>query len=682
MRGFVARLAARLRERQRIVFAGVLIAGAAVFAGQVIAVVWVARYALAINRLASGVGDVTFYGADGKPWFRLDERRHDVSLDAISPYLQDAFIATEDRRFYYHPGIDPLGLTRAVRDNVRQGEAREGASTLTQQLARTLFLTNQRTVGRKLKEAVLALMLETRLSKAQILELYLNRVYLSAGVYGVETMSTSLFGKHARDLSLAEAALIAGLVKAPSALSPWTNLDGARRRSEHVLDRMQASGYITSADAAAARRQALHIHPYPAEASARYGYAKEWLRQQFRDEFGGDQPPDWEVHTTVLPVLQDMAEQAVAHGLARLGTPGLQAALVALDPSSGRVLAIVGGRDFRTSTFNRAWRSRRQPGSAFKPFVYTAALEHGMTPVTVLDGLAAMAPQGDEEWTPRNASGTVDDRLTIRQAFIESNNRAAVALQQRVGPGSIIAIAASVGVRDQPNVPSLALGAGLVTPLDLTAAYAAFPNGGLAVVPHGILRVVDDTGDVAFEASENPRRVLPEDVAFQLVTLMTDVVDRGTGAAARAWGVRFPVAGKTGTTNDFKDAWFVGYSTSMVVGVWVGMDQPERIREGGTGSRLALPIWSEFMRRASRIERPGQFSPPDGMRAVELCHVSYLRPVDGCPTYTEYFKASDAIPSGHCQIHRGSLKQRAERVIERAVGGLLGALWQKVTGHQ
>ena len=681
MRDTFARTMASVASPRRLLNGAVLVLAAAILVLQVATLVWTARYAIAVNRLASGVGDVTFYGADGKPWFTLDEHRHDVPLDAISPYLQQAFIATEDRRFYYHPGLDPVGMARAVWDNLRQGEAREGASTLTQQLARTLFLTNQRTVGRKVKEAAIALMLETRLTKAQILELYLNRVYLSAGLYGVEAMSTGLFGKHANNLSLGEAALIAGLVKAPSALSPWTNLEGARRRSEHVLDRMQASGFVTAADANAARRQPLRIRPYPAEISARFGYAKEWLRQQFRDRFGGDRPPDWEVHTTVLPALQDMAEQSVAAGLSRLGIHGLQAALVALDPETGRVLAIVGGRDFKTSTYNRAWRSRRQPGSAFKPFVYAAALQRGMTPVTVLDGLAGMAPQGVEEWTPRNVSGTVDDRLTLRQAFIESNNRAAVALQQRIGAPGILSLASALGVRDQPDVPSLALGSGLVTPLQLTAAYAAFPNGGYAVAPEGILRVVDDTGDVAFEASDDRRRVLPEDVAFQVVTLMTDVVDRGTGSAVRSWGVRFPVAGKTGTTNDFKDAWFVGYSTSLVVGVWVGFDQPERIREGGTGSRLALPIWAEFMRRASRIERPGAFTPPDGMRAVDLCHVSYLRPVDGCPIYTEYFKAGDAVPSSHCQIHSGSLKQRAERVIERVVGGLLGKLWGRIKGQ-
>ena len=263
--------------------------------------VWGVRHALAVNRLASGVGDVTFYGADGRPWFRLDERRRDVSLSQIAPSLQQALLATEDRRFYRHPGIDPIGLARAVFVNARRGEMREGASTLTQQLARTLFLSNRRTLGRKAQEAVLALMLEVRLSKAQILELYLNRVYLSAGLYGVEAMSTSAFGKHARDLTLAESALIAGLVQAPSALSPWSNLDGARRRSSLVLARMVAAGDITPAQAAAARAARLTIRPYPSPLVSRHGYAKEFLKQQFRDRFGGDQPPDWEVHTTLHP---------------------------------------------------------------------------------------------------------------------------------------------------------------------------------------------------------------------------------------------------------------------------------------------------------------------------------------------------------------------------------------------
>ncbi len=454
------------------------VAVAAILTLGTVVTVWSVRHALAVNRLASGVGDVIFYGADGRPWFRLDERRRDVPLAAIAPWLQQAILATEDRRFYWHPGIDPVGLARAVFVNARSGEMREGASTLTQQLARTLFLSNRRTLGRKAQEAVLAVMLEVRLSKAQILELYLNRVYLSAGLYGVEAMSQGAFGKRARDLTLAESVLIAGLVQAPSALSPWSNLDGARRRSDTVLARMVATGDITAAQARSARAARLTIRPYPSSLESRHGYAKEFLRQQFRDRFGGDQPPDWEVHTTLQPRLQDAAEQAVTEGLARLGIGGLQAALVALDPATGNVLAVVGGRDFRQSQFNRATRSRRQPGSAFKPFVYAVALEQGLSPVTELTGLASMAPLGKEEWTPRNVSTRVEDHLTLRQAFVESNNRAAVALQQKVGARAILALAGHTGLANQPNVPSLALGSGLVTPMGLTAAYAAFANGG------------------------------------------------------------------------------------------------------------------------------------------------------------------------------------------------------------
>jgi penicillin-binding protein 1A len=641
---------------------------------------WTVRYSVAVNRLAGGVGDVVFYGADGRPWFRLDDRRRDVPLAQISPYLQQAVVATEDRRFWWHPGIDPLGLARAIMVDLRRGDTVEGGSTITQQLARTLFLSNVRTVGRKGKEAVIAAMLETRLTKPQILELYLNRVYLSGGLYGVEAMSLALFGKHASNVTLAEAALIAGLVQAPSALSPWSNLDGAIQRSDTVLRRMESGGFITAEQAAAARRQRFRIRPYPALVEARHGYAKAYLRQQFRNRFGGDRPADWEVHTTLVPAMQDAAEQAVSSGLRRLGIRDLQAALVAIDPDTGHVLAIVGGRDFATTTYNRAVRSRRQPGSAFKPFVYAAALEHGYSPVSVLRGLEGLPPQGREEWTPRNVSGAVEDQLTLRDAFIQSNNRAAVALQQRIGSRPILRLASSLGVQQQPDVPSLALGSGLVTPLELTAAYAAFPNGGYAVSPGGILRVVDDTGSVVLDEPFERRQVLPEDVAFQVVSLMTDVVERGTGTGVRDWGVRFPVAGKTGTTNDFKDAWFVGYSAHLVVGVWVGFDEPATIRANGTGSRVALPIWAEFMRRTSRLAPPAPFTAPDGMRAVELCSVSYLRPVDGCPIYTEYLKANDAVPRAHCQVHSGSFKQRAERVIEKVVGGLLGKLWGKVRG--
>ena len=652
---------------------------AALIAGWMAVTAWGVRHALKVNRLASGVGDVVFYSGDGRPWFRLDEHRRDVPLAQISPALQQAVLATEDRRFYWHPGIDPVGFARAMAVNARTGEMREGASTITQQLARTLFLSNRRTLGRKVQEAALAVMLEIRLSKPQILELYLNRVYLSAGLYGVEALCMGAFGKHARDISLAEAAVVAGLVQAPSALSPWSNLAGARRRSETVLARMQEAGVITAGQARAARTARLSIRPYPLPVDARHGYAKEYLRQQFRDRFGGDQPPDWEVHTTVLRPLQDLAERAVADGLARIGVRGLQAALVALDPHTGNVLALVGGRNFRESQFNRAVRSRRQPGSAFKPLVYAAALEAGLSPTSELTGLASLAPQGDEEWTPRNVADRTEDRLTLRQAFFESNNRAAVALQQRVGARAILRLASRAGLRDQPDVPSLALGAGVVTPLALTAAYTAFPGGGDLVRPRGLLRVVDRDGEVVLNEPVSRERVLSPEVAFQMVSLMRDVVSRGTGSAVQQWAVRAPLAGKTGTTNEFKDAWFVGFSPRLVVGVWVGFDQPATIRRDGYGGRIALPIWAGFMRRAVRVVGGGDFEVPATLEPEELCRVSYRQPVNGCPLYTEYFKASDPKPRQHCQVHQGSLRQRARRAVEKAVVGLLRGLWDRVT---
>ena len=635
-----------------------------------VAVTWTWRHAYTVSRLKRGVGDTWFLGADGSRWFRLDEHRQDVPLSQIPDDLQHAFVAVEDHRFFNHPGVDPIALVRAALRNIREPGTVEGGSTLTQQLARTLFLSNARTYGRKIREAALALMIDAELTKEQVLELYLNRIYLSAGVYGVETMSRHLFGKPARQLSLPESALIAGLARAPSALSPWTNLDGAIERSHVVLARMREEGFITEVQEAAARRTRPRIRPYPGATDPRGGYAKEFLRQQFRDRFGGDHPPDWEVRTTFIPDLQMLAERAVADGLRRFGEPELQAALIAIDPASGDILAIVGGRDFRVSQYNRAARSRRQPGSAFKPLLYAAALEHGFSPVTVLEGLASIAPQGPEEWSPRNASGETPDRLTLRAALLESNNRAATALQQRIGSRPVLRLASDVGLHDLPDVPSLSLGTGLVTPLELTGAFAAFPNGGFAVHPRGIVRVIDADGGTAFDNPVQTARVISPETAFQIVSMLEDVMDRGTGSPARNLGVRFPVGGKTGTTDDFKDAWFVGFSSSMVAGVWVGFDQPQTIARDGYGSRYALPIWSDFMRQATRYRRPDAFEPPSGLRDEILCRISYLRAVEGCPVYTEYFKEGDQIPGRLCPLHEGSVKQRIRRAVEGWVTGL------------
>jgi 1A family penicillin-binding protein len=637
---------------------------------------WTLRQAWAVHKLQRGVGDTWFLAADGRRWFRMDEQRQDVPLADIPVNLQRAFVAVEDHRFYHHPGVDPIALGRAVVRNVRSPGTVEGGSTLTQQLARTLFLSNKKSYGRKIREAALALMIDSQLSKPQILELYLNRIYLSAGVYGVETMSRHLFRRPARTLNLAECALIAGLARSPAGLSPWTNLPGAIERSHVVLTRMRQEGFITDAQERDARSARIRIAPFPGTSDPRGGYAKEFLRQQFREVFGGDHPPDWEVRTGFLPALQDAAERAVSDGLRRFNEPQLQAALVAIDPRSGDILALVGGRDFKLSQFNRATRSRRQPGSAFKPLLFAAALEHGYSPVSVLTGLATIKPQGPEEWAPRNASGETPDALTLRAALVESNNRAATLLQQRVGTRPVLRLASDAGLRNQPNVPSLSLGTGEVTPLELTAAFAMFPNGGLAVRPRGITRVVDADGGSAYENPPRSERVLSPQASYQMVSMLEDVIDRGTAAAARNWGIRFDTGGKTGTTNDFKDAWFVGFSSSVVVGVWVGFDQPKTIARDAYGARYALPIWSDFMRRVSRARAPQPFTVPSGIHDEPLCRVSYLRPVEGCPVYTEHFKEGDDVPSRLCPVHTGNVKQRVQRVFE----GVLSAIGSKVKG--
>jgi 1A family penicillin-binding protein len=655
----------------------IAIGGALVIVGAVMICVWTFRHAVAIYHLNRGVGGTMFYDAMGREWFPLDEQRLDVPFEQISTNFKDAVVAVEDHRYYLHFGVDPIAVTRAAVYNLRSSEGTQGGSTITQQLARTLYLSNARTFARKAQEAALAVMLEIFLSKKDILELYFNRVYLSGGIYGVESMSEKLYGKPASNLTLGEAALIAGIIRAPAAYSPWTHFDNARRRSFVVLQRMREEKKITPEQEQAARAEQIHIRPLTAVSKARYGYAKEFLRQQFRDIYGGDNPPDWKVFTSFVPELQDAAETAVRNGLRQLGGGNLQAALVAMDPKTGNILAMVGGSDFTTAPYNRAVRSRRQPGSAFKPFVYSVALESGMSPVSTISGIrqvAINAPEG--VWIPRDERASEQETLTLREALFESNNAAAVLLQQHVGSRPILRLVNDLGVPNQPDVPSLALGSGLVTPLELTAAYAVFPTLGSRVRPRGLIEVHDADGDLLHRTNIETEPVLSPEVSFQMLTMLEDVVDRGTGAAARTLGVHGAVAGKTGTTNDYHDAWFVGFNSAVVAGVWVGYDQPTRIRAGGTGARVALPIWADFMRRTAQRLPAHAFEPPGDMRSEELCHISYLRPVEGCPTYTEYFKDGDDIPSRLCTIHQGNIKQR----VQRAVQGIFGAIGKGIKG--
>jgi penicillin-binding protein 1A len=646
-------------------------------AGGAISVWWLSHYAMAVHQLKIKVGDTVFFDADGHPWFRLDEQREDVPLSRIAIDLQHAVVAIEDRRFYLHGGLDPIGLTRAIVRNVRAGERAEGGSTLSQQLARTLFLSNVRTFSRKAREAGLAILIEQQLTKDQILELYLNRIYLSGGVYGVQTMSQHLFRKPAAALTLPEAAMIAGLIRAPSALSPWSNYDGALDRSHTVLAAMRREGFITAGQEAAASKVRPAIQPFRQSESARAGWAKDLLRQQFREQFGGDQPPGWQVRTSFRMDVQEAAERAVAAGLKRWNRPGLQAALVAIDPANGNVLAMVGGSDYRTSTFNRATRSRRQPGSAFKPILYAAALARGYSPVSVLSHLDEIAGPGDPEWSPRNAEGDRPAALTLRAALVESNNAAAASLQQKIGVRTVLSLANEAGLSDLPEVPSLALGTGTLSPIDLTAAYTMFPGGGEVSRPRALLGVDDADGTEIFARPPERKRVVSPEVAYQMTNILQDVIERGTGAPARELGVSGPVAGKTGTTDDYRDAWFVGFSSSVVVGVWVGFDQPARIGPEAYGAKVALPIWADFMKRTSTRLPAQEFPVPAGVRVEDLCSVSYLQPVDECPTYHEYFKDGDEIPSASCSVHRGSIKQGSAH----GVGRFFRRLGAFFTGH-
>jgi 1A family penicillin-binding protein len=652
-----------------------LLWGVLIVFGFILAVVtiWVARYAVAVNKLSRGIGQTYFYGADGKAWFPLEEHRLDVPLARIAPDLQHAVVAIEDHRFYSHLGVDPIGIGRAVVHDIRAGGIEEGASTLTQQLARTIFLTNQRKFGRKFKEMILALMIERRLGKPKILELYLNRIFLGGSVYGVEAMSRNVFGKGAADLTLPEAAFIAGIIQMPSGLSPWSHYDRALQRSHVVLSRMREEKFITPEAEKAADAARPKILPSPGLTAGASGYAEDYLRQQFKQEFQDDNPPDWKVQTTFLPNVQREAERAVTAGLQRWRAPGLQAALVALDPQTGDVLALVGGRDHSRSTFNRATNARRQPGSAFKPILYAAALANGLSPVSQLSGLTEMRVPGHDEWVVKNAVAETRDTLTLREALYESNNQAAVRLQTQIGSRPVLNLAKALGIPNMPDVPSLALGVGEVTPMQLTAAYAVFPNGGFAVTPRPIVRVLDNDGYAVLTRDVTRQPVISEDVAFQMVSMLQDVVDMGTGASARSLGVRFPAGGKTGTTDDFKDAWFVGFTSGIVAAVWVGLDQPASIAPDAFGARYALPIWADFMARAARAKPPQPFQPPTSLTRIELCRVSHLLPTELCPRYGEYFKAGDVVPDRTCDIHRAPA-----RTVTQVLGGIFSGLGRKL----
>ncbi len=584
-----------------------------------------------------------------------------VALKELPPYLPKAFIAIEDRRFYSHFGIDPFGIARAAVANVLHRGVSQGGSTLTQQLAKNLFLTQERTFTRKLQEAELALWLERKYSKNEILELYLNRVYFGSGAYGVEAASQRYFGKSAKNVTLAEAAMLAGLVKSPSRLAPNRNPEGAADRAKTVLAAMADAKFITTAQAqAASAHPAMSVKPAGA---GTINYVADWISEVL-DDLIGQIEQNIVVETTIDPKLQSAAETAVIDELAAKSVRFNvnQGALVAMSPD-GAVRAMVGGRNYAESQYNRAVTAKRQPGSAFKPFVYLTAIEQGLTPDTVrLD-----APIEIKGWKPENYSREYFGQVTLTQALAMSLNTVAVRLGLEVGPKNVVRTAHRLGISSklEPNA-SIALGTSEVSVTELVGAYAAFANGGFAVSPHVVTRIRTLEGKVLYARQpEQPNQVIePRNVAM-MNTMMEQTLISGTARKAEIPG--WQAAGKTGTSQDFRDAWFVGYTADLVTGVWLGNDDSTPTKKA-TGGGLPVEVWTRFMRVAHQGVQPAPL--PNSQPAGPLPNLAQLAAQVSAPTAPAPQPAGGTRPAPT----RGAVRPEAD-------AGLDGWLIQRLFGR-
>jgi 1A family penicillin-binding protein len=593
------------------------------------------------------------------------EQRIDVPLTEVSPQLVQAILAIEDQRFYDHRGVDIVRVAGAALNNVLEGRLAQGGSTLTQQLARQSFLTPDKTFRRKLTEIFVAARLERQFSKDEILGMYLNKVYLGDGLYGVEAASLGYFGKHATEISLAQAALLAGLVKAPSSYAPTVSVERATARRNLVLQAMRDEKMIDRAAYDAAMQEPVVLDDGLRRGEAFGQYFKEEVRRFLVQRFGWERvyQGGLKVYTTVDLDMQKAAEAVVGVALAEIekrqgarkttGEESLQAALVAMDPHTGDVRAMVGGRDFAQSSFNRATQAKRQPGSAFKPFVYAAALERGFSPATLIDRLDEPIMTLEGAWVPEDEHLDTPS-MTMRTALRTSSNRAAVRMLDDVGIPITVEYAKRLGVGSVPSVPSLALGSGEVTLLSMTSAFSTFANEGVVPTPVLVRRVETSDGQVLYRDEHVNQRAITEVTAFQMAEMLADVVNSGTGWPARREGFMLPAAGKTGTTNDYHDAWFVGFTPRLATGVWVGYDQPRTIIGRGYAAELAVPLWARFMKEATRNDKPEWFSRPGNVTTVRICRLSGKLATDAC---------HDDVPA------RGGVERRSTAHYENFVTG-------------
>ena len=551
--------------------------------------------------------------------FFLEDRKI-IRYEEIPKLVVQAFVSAEDARFFHHRGFDMQSISRAFLKNLAAGRIVQGGSTITQQVAKSMFLTPERTYIRKIREAVLAYKIDRYLTKEEILTLYLNQIYLGHGTYGIEAASQGYFGKSARQLTLPEASLLAGLPKAPSTYSPFFAMNKARQRQAYVLDRMLEDLYITQQQRDKTLATPIHLRSVrPKEKVA--AYFIENVRRYIQEKYGSDvlYKEGLEVYTTLDLSMQKYASDAVERGLqeldARQGfTSGRsQGALLCMDVKTGAIRAMVGGRDFSKSEFNRATQSRRQPGSAFKPLIYTAAFDKGMTPaMQFVDEPLTFQDNAGNVWEPKNFDEKFRGPTTLRYALVHSRNIITIRLLQEIGIDYAIAYASNMGITSPlgKNM-SLALGTSEVTVQEMVRAFGVLANEGKKTTPFFIKKIVDRTGHTFEESQVKVEQVIDPRIAFMTTYVMQDVVEVGTGRGVKSIGR--PVAGKTGTTNDVRDAWFIGYTPSLVTGVWVGFDQEQSLGTHEVGGRAAAPIWLYFMERALQDKPVEVFPIPPGI---------------------------------------------------------------------
>src|SRR5438132_322024 len=652
----------------------------------------------------------TVLDVDGKIYSRLaGSNRLIVSLNEVAPAFIDALLAREDTRFFQHNGIDYYGVSRALVRDLMSGSAREGASSITQQLARNSLPLGGRTINRKLLEAMVALRIEHEFTKQQILELYVNRIYFGAGCYGVETASQAYFGKSASKLNLSEAAVLAGLIRSPNRFSPLKNPEGAANERNAVLDRMVELKKIPAAEAAQAKLAKVNAHPKRL-LQIQENYAMDAVQRDLNLILTQDQIDNGGmfIYTTLDPKVQDAAQQALETQLTKIehqgnfnhpikrnyhppengedsAMPYLEGAVVAIDNNSGGIRALVGGRDYSQSKFNRALPpANRQVGSAFKPFVYTVAFSEGLLPGASISDSPIQPGEidGAGNWSPVNSDGTYGGFQPCSYGLIHSRNTMSVRVGQFAGLDAVQKIATTLNLSDNvPRGPAIYIGAFETDLKDLTTAYTQFPNSGVRKQAYIIERIDDTEHQPIYRASHIAGPALDSSAAWMTSQLMEEVLVSGTAAAAKSLGFHLPAAGKTGTTNDYKDAWFVGYTSAVTCGVWVGFDQPVTIIPHGYGAALALPVWAQVMNKASQRYPPQDLQPTMPIQHALVCSLSNHLATTGCEaagTAYELDLPADKVPSAGCEIHGGEQMQFAQKLNDfgRKAGDIPNKLFQ------